>query len=448
MKVLFFVIALVALAFGAELQATPCRSCTTGTCPAPWSTLTSVCLNGEWVYQGPISLSGAVSISCPIRVAGDVNFAAGTTVSFATCGKISVDAFNAPGGISVSLDNGNAPVQIGSRYNYANFRTTNAFVSGLTVDNVAAGASFVIFNEITSTQGNVLFAAPGTPAPVTPPASSPSPVTDPNFAPNGDRIRQCSKFTCTNPSVCNDPTGGSGKCDTTTGEWVLPNDISVSTATISCPLRIQGNFLATTSLTVNGCARVSVSGVATLAGQTNANPVTITFDLNEYGTPAVGEKITWLSATGGIVGGVGSYSINNIWDPQNLVQVTNQLCNNAYSILFTAASAPAPPVNCATPASAVTDDFIDQAEAVTDDFAAQAVTDEFIDQAVTDDFAAQAVNGDFAVGDSTADPNAAAASEPMPTYAYALIVLGVLILVAMIVVQVQLVLLFRDRRAM
>jgi hypothetical protein len=437
-NVLLFVISLAALAFGDELQAaTTCRSCTTGTCPAPWSTLKGTCLNGEWLYQGPVSLSGSVNIGCPVRVAGDVNFAAGTTVSFSTCGKISVDGFNAPGGIQVSVNLANTALQIGSRYNYATFKTSNAFVSGVTVDNALLGSSFVIFNEMTSTQANVLFAAPGTPAPVTAPSTGTGPVTDPNFNANGDRIRVCSKYTCTNPSICNDPTGGSGTCDKTTGEWVLPNDISVSTATISCPLRIQGNFRATTSLTINGCARLVVSGVATLAGQTNTDLVPITFDLNEYGKPSVGEKITWLSAAGGIVGGVGGYSISNIWDPQNTVQVADQLCGNAYTLLFTAINAPAPPAICATTASAVTDDFIDQA-----------VTDEFIDQAVADDFAAQAVNGDFAVGDSAADPNAAAAPELVPAYAYALIVLGVLILVALVVVQVQLVLHYRDRHAM
>jgi len=154
----------------------------------------------------------------------------------------------------------------------------------------------------------------------------------------------------------------------------------------------------------------------------------VNFDLNNFGKPVAGDRIQWLSAEGGIVGGLSRISFSNIWDLQNAVNLVNQRCGNTYSLIFYPVNGARPAENCAgnsVTANAVSDDFISDVEAanaisdVAGDFA---VSDEVIindliagDLAVVDDFGNVGdvdpnLGGDFAVFDDLAnvgdvDPN-------------------------------------------
>jgi len=395
---------LIALVFGAEQQQ-PCRSCTTNTCSAPWPTLSGSCVNGEWTYTGPVTLEGTVTISCPIRVNGALNFKTGTTLSIGSCGRIGVEAFNAPAtGINVIMDLGGAAATVGTSRTFATFRTYTGYVNSAEVRQVAVGPDFTFYGEFANNEAVIKFVPPGT----LPPPIAPDPAAaDPNFAANGDRIRQCPKFNCNTPSNCNDPTGGQGTCDTVSGEWVIPNDVTIATANLSCPIRIQGNFRATNALQIGGCAKIRVTGVAVLTGATDNDLVSVVFDLNNFGKPVAGERIDWLSAEGGILGGLSRISYTNIWDLQNTVNPQHQRCGNMMSVHFYPANGVRPAENCngnTVTANAVVDDFVADVE-----FANVAG-----DFAFTDDLANVVgdvdpnLGGDFAVTDNVigdVDPN-------------------------------------------
>jgi len=218
------------------------------------------------------------------------------------------------------------------------------------------------------------------------------------FDANGAKIRQCNRFSCMNPSVCSDPTGGSATCDTMSGQWVIPNDIDVLTpATLLCPLRIEGKFVCNAKLNVHGCANLQVTGVATFGEEAS-----IVFDLDNYGTPAFGERIDWFLANTQ-VGNVPSYEFINIWtDNVDALGIVNQRCGNSYSLLFHAANQAAPGDNC--------DPNADSNKAVGD-------------------------TSDAALSPSSPSSNA---SDVVPTYGIALLVLACLLLVALVVISVLL----------
>jgi hypothetical protein len=397
-------------------------------------------------------------------------------LNFGACGRLGVETWNAPQGVGVSVDMGGAAPAVGSRRILGTYRTATGFIGNAGATNLAStGPDVTIFAELANNQASLLFVAPGTPDPTQNGKTAGGVSADPNFDANGDRINNCPKYTCTNPSFCNDPTGGTATCDTATGEWVVPNDVTVSTATLSCPMRIRGNFRATTSLTIRACARIHVTGVAILAGQTDTDRIPVTFDLNEYGIPRSGNQIPWLSADGGIIGGVAGGSFSNIWDPLNTVNLVNQLCGNAYSLIIYPFTGVRPGDTCGASAAnaisdeiAVQDDFMGDL-AIVDDVQAQVtdfpgdfavvddvqtqVTDFTGDLAIVDDVQTQVTDfmGDLAVDDGFMDAAAAdsqatfatTSSNAIPAYGIALIVLAVLLVVGLIVIQVQLLLLYR-----
>jgi len=285
--------------------------------------------------------------------------------------------------------------------------------------------------------------------------------------------------------------------------------MDVSSATLSCPIRINGDFRVTSRLTVNGCARIIVDGNINFQNSDpNAFGISATFDLDDLGTPSSGEQIPWLMGRT-FNGQIGSWNAQNIWDSSNSVSFSNTLCTNTYLWMF---SPPGRPAGCGGSRaegdfeSTFNGDLSDLGEMnefgnlavgdVTDEifddptFAAVGdVTDEIFDP----EFFAVGDGQEFFDGDGNAfdDPTFAAvgdedgnflpfdrefdaefnnnaigdldnfvdyATEPdhntnsntnnynvAPTYAYVLFAIAVLLLIALIVVQVQLILIQRAR---
>jgi len=177
------------------------------------------------------------------------------------------------------------------------------------------------------------------------------PPPDPNFDSNGNRVNRCNALTCRDENACGRPTP-EATCDQSTGEWVLPGSLDISTADISCPLKIRGDLRVTDSLTVRGCARINVDGTATLGNENvnndnfATNGITANFDLNDLGALSPGSRI-WLAA-GRMVGGVRSWQMSNIWPRTGgpNVRPTNQKCGGLMSWQFTPSGETPPPDNC------------------------------------------------------------------------------------------------------
>jgi hypothetical protein len=280
-------------------------------------------------------------------------------------------------------------------------------------------------SDLSSENGDV-----SSPRPIQGTSPSGVPVSSSSdFDANGDRINKCNTYTCTNPNVCNQITNDA-TCDTSTGEWVIPTDFFINSATIACPIRIQGEFGVAGPLRIGGCASINVEGRTTLRRGTGNGAETwipVTFDLNDYGRPRAGNRIRWLRSSGGITGNFGGVGAENIWDLTGSVDVANQICGNDATLLIYASGQTPPASNCnPTRPRAEADDelaFFDNVEA--DGL-------EYNDAAVSD-------------SDNTATSTTTNASAP--AYAYALFAIAVFILIALVVLQVQIVLVGRAKEA-
>jgi len=119
--------------------------------------------------------------------------------------------------------------------------------------------------------------------------------------------------------------------------------MDVSSATLSCPIRINGDFRVTSRLSINGCARIIVDGNVNFQ---NSDPgafgITVNFDLDDLGAPVSGEQIPWLMGRV-VTGQIGSWNAQNIWDSTNSVTFSNSLCTNTYVWTF---SPPGRPGGC------------------------------------------------------------------------------------------------------
>jgi hypothetical protein len=121
-------------------------------------------------------------------------------------------------------------------------------------------------------------------------------------------------------------------------------------------MRIRGDFIVTDSLTVRGCARITVDGTATLGsnGVTNenmaSNGISATFDLADMGALSPGSRI-WFSANR-LIGGVRSWTMTGIWSRQGQrVSTSIQKCGGLYSYQFVPSGTASPPDNCLSSSS-------------------------------------------------------------------------------------------------
>jgi len=260
--------------------------------------------------------------------------------------------------------------------------------------------------------------------------------------------------------VCNQITDDA-TCDASTGEWVIPTDLNINSATIACPVRIQGDFGVGGALRIGGCARINVVGRTTFRSP-NGNGIDswipVTFDLNDFGRPRAGNRIRWLNSNAGITGNIAGGGFENIWDLTGAVDVANQLCGNEMTLQFFVAGQTAPARNC-NPALELQElqaafnaaQLPSQAEAGEDGVFGEIVEDNFdaaiagnFDDAI--EFNDAAVAGDSATNSQTT-PQTSANNGAAPGYAYGLFAVAVVILIALVVVQILLVLLSRAKES-
>lgn len=317
-------------------------------------------MNGEWFYSGNLDFSGTVPINCPIRVQGNARFAERTTLNLNLCSRITSPGFNAPEtGLGLLLDMNGTTGTRGTKVVFATFQTSTGFISSLNLINVIA-PSPGLNPRLGNGEGAIHFRAPGDHdmrtgnGNVNEPIMS-GPPADPNFDASGNRISRCSNLTCRDENLCARPTD-TATCDSSSGEWVIPGNVDLRSAELSCPLRIRGDFIVTDSLTIRGCARITVDGTATFGsnGVTNenfaSNGISTTFDLNDMGALSPGSRI-WFSANR-LVGGIRSYTMSGIWSrTDQRVQVSIQRCGGLYSYQFVPAGQNSPPDNCLSSSS-------------------------------------------------------------------------------------------------
>jgi len=319
------------------------------------------------VYSNNQEFSGTVRINCPIRVQGNAVFAANTNLNMNFCGRITATGFNAPDGVGIQLDMNANPAQQGSKFVFATFQSSQGFINRLNVVNIGGGASAApgLNPRLGNGEGAIHFRAPGDNDMRTGNGNINEPIgppPDPNFGADGNRVNRCNTLTCRDENACGRPTP-EATCDSSSGAWVLPGNFDLRTADISCPLTIRGDLRVTDSLTVRGCARITVEGTATLGNENvnndnfATNGITASFDLNDLGAVAPGSRI-WLSANR-MVGGVRSWQMSNIWPRSQgpSVRPTNQKCGGLMSWQFTPTTETPPPDNClSSPATRATAD--------------------------------------------------------------------------------------------
>jgi hypothetical protein len=322
-----------------------------------------------------------VRINCPIRVQGNAVFAANTNLNMNFCGRITATGFNAPDGVGIQLDMNGNTAQQGSKFVFATFQSSQGFINRLNVINIAGASAAPGLNpRLGDGEGAIHFRAPGDNDMRTGNGNINEPVgppPDPNFDSNGNRVNRCNALTCRDENACGRPTP-EATCDQNSGAWVLPGNFDLRTADISCPLTIRGDLRVTDSLTVRGCARITVEGTATLGNENvnndnfASNGITASFDLNDLGAVAPGSRI-WLSANR-MIGGVRSWQMSNIWPRSQgpSVRPTNQKCGGLMSWQFTPSGETPPPDNClSAPARATADENLgDQAFMVEENAAA------------------------------------------------------------------------------
>jgi hypothetical protein len=337
-----------------------CQTCS-GSCAAPVGGAS--CENGVWVYSNNQEFSGTVSINCPIRVQGNAVFAANTNLNINSCGRITATGFNAPDGVGIRLDmNGNAARQ-GSKFVFANFQSSQGFISRLNVINIGGGATAApgLNPRLGNGEGAIHFRAPGDNDMRTGNGNINEPVgppPDPNFDSDGNRINRCNALTCRDENACGRPSP-EAICENS-GEWSISGNFDLRTADISCPLRIRGDLRVTESLTVRGCGRLTVDGTATLGNENvnnenfASNGITATFDLNDLGSLNAGSRI-WLSSNR-MVGGVRSWQMSNIWPRVGAptIRPTIQKCGGLISWQFTPQGQQPPPDDCLSSPSGLT----------------------------------------------------------------------------------------------
>jgi hypothetical protein len=316
-------------------------------------------MSGEWFYSGNLDFTGTVPINCPIRVQGNARFAEGTTLKLNLCGRITAPAFNThEQGLGIELDMGGTTAARGTKFVFATFQTSTGFISRLNLINVLA-PSPGLNPRLGNGEGAVHFRAPGDHDMRTGNGNVNEPINttpvDPNFDANGNRISRCGNLTCNNENLCGRPTD-SATCDTSSGEWVIPGNVDLRSAELSCPMRIRGDLVVTDSLTVRGCARITVDGTATMGsnGVTNenmaSNGISTTFDLADMGALSPGSRI-WFSANR-LVGGIRSWSMSGIWSRQGQRVTTSiQKCGGLYSYQFVPSGQASPPEDCLSSSS-------------------------------------------------------------------------------------------------
>jgi hypothetical protein len=414
------------------------------------------------VYPGDLTFAGNVQLDCSIRVTGNAYFTSGTNLNLIGCAKIDVGGtFNAPDdGLNVVIDFLGEPNTFGNKFSFASYKgKASGYIGSIRIVNIGGDAPIpTLGGRLGNGEAAIAFNPKGNVDEGNGDLGKPPVV--PGFDEKGNRVRVCSQLTCNNPSVCPSPKPGS-VCDGPSGAWVVPGPVNAQSLTLSCPIRVQGDLTVLGSITVGGCGRLTVDGIARLSSAQGvsgnripgSSHISVNFDLNDYGTPSgESDRITWLQA-GRIQGGVSGWSGANIW--HDSLTITNQKCGNSFSVLFYRSGAREPPSTCGS-AAAVSDTEEDFAAAVSDfDEEGVAVDNEGGDGEYVDNAATEYVDNaeieylDNAATDTqntntntNADANANA-----PTYAYALFVLGVLVLIALVIVQVQIVLIRRARES-
>jgi len=390
-------------------------------------------MNGEWFYSGNLDFTGTVPINCPIRVQGNARFAAGTTLNLNLCSRITSPGFNAPeNGLGLQLDMNGTTGTRGTKFVFATFQTSTGFISSVGLINVLP-PSPGLNPRLGNGEGAIHFRAPGDHDMRTgngnvnePIVSGPPP--DPNFDSNGDRVSRCGNLTCRDENLCPRPTD-SATCDSSSGEWVIPGNVDLRSAELSCPMRIRGDLAVTDSLAIRGCARITVDGTATLGSDvTNdnfaSNGITATFDLNDMGALSPGSRI-WLSSNR-MVGGVRSWSMSGIWSRSGQrVSVSIQKCGGIYSYQFVPQGTTSPPDNCLSAPSRATEDDgtfmvdetatavgdVDESAAAFTSFDESATAIDSIEQTFAIEEEQQAVVDEALAVDSSSDESALAVDE-------------------------------------